>query len=568
MAMIDDPGGDQFYKEVGVVYVSPSSGKKYYTPCVSDSIKPVLGMVFDSIDHAFSFYKRYATSSGFEPRKSTGSSSNGVLRYDMIFVPFTGVDNHNRNITLGAAILGNETAEMYKWLLRSYVKVFGFAPLVIVTDQDAAIRRAVEDVLPTSRHRLCMWHIWDKLTSKVGSTLCNTTDFKKRLARIVWTDAITPAEFEKEWHAILSDFDLTTHSWLIEIYKIREDWIPAYYRGENLSGLMRTTSRSESENSFFSQFFNPESTLFEFIGHFEAAMECQRYQHRKNDHETRYFTPDIWSSFILEKQAAKIFTRAIFLDQQLEIDHAINQCASVSVSVVNDFKMYEVKDFLQPCTTNFKVMFREEDVTISCCCNRFEQYGLLCRHIFYILRLGEIREFPRKYVLTRWTREVVPNNSNSEFISYGVSDSNSVDVEAIIREIRMDNEYNLNRLVANKEEMYRYRDHVKGYKTKADEILIVNPPSSRKEKFKSQIQMDEPFKGKVIVPIKSSTKGSVKFKRMKSDREIAVSQTGKKQRECGHCKGFGHNQRTCVLYLQSIAQKNKANSSGEQSMQD
>ncbi|KAK1429882.1 hypothetical protein QVD17_12194 [Tagetes erecta] len=437
MAMIDDPGGDQFYKEVGVVYVSPSSGKKYYTPCVSFSIKHVLGMVFDSIDHAFSFYKRY----------------------DMIFVPFTGVDNHNRNITLGAAILGNETAEMYKWLLRSYVKVFGFAPLVIVTDQDAAMRRAVEDVLPTSHHRLCMWHIWDKLTSKVGSTLCNTTDFKKRLARIVWTNAITPAEFEKEWHAILSDFDLTAHSWLIEIYKIREDWIPAYYRGENLSGLMRTTSRSESENNFFSQFFNPESTLFEFIGHFEAAMECQRYQHRKNDHETRYFTPDIWSSFILEKQAAKIFTRAIFLDQLLEIDHAINLCASV--------------------------MFREEDVTISCCCNRFEQYGLLCRHIFYILRLGEIREFPTKYVLTRWSREAVPNNSNSEFISYGVSDSNSVNVEAIIREIRMDNEYNLNRLVANKEEMCRYRDHVKGYKTKADEILIANPPPSRKEKFKS-----------------------------------------------------------------------------------
>lgn len=186
--------------------------------------------------------------------------------------------------------------------------------------------------------------------------MCNTTDFKKRLCRIVWTDAITPAEFETEWHAILSDFDLTAHPWLIEIYKIREDWIPAYYRHENLSGLMRTTSRSESENSFFGQFFNPDSTLFEFIGHFEAAMECQRYQHRKNDHETRYFTPDIWSMFVLEKQAARIFTREIFLDQQLEIDNAINHCASVRASIVNDFQVYEIKDFKQPCSTFFKVL--------------------------------------------------------------------------------------------------------------------------------------------------------------------------------------------------------------------
>ncbi|KAK1421807.1 hypothetical protein QVD17_24440 [Tagetes erecta] len=200
-------------------------------------------------------------------------------------------------------------------------------------------------------------------------------------------------------------------------------------------------------------------------------MECQRYQHRKNDHETRYFTPDIWSSFALEKQAAKIFTRAIFLDQQMEIDHAINQCAHV--------------------------MFREEDG-------------------YYIMLLQQALD-----------KGGYPNNSNLEFVSYGVSDNNSIDVQSIILEIRTDNEYNLDRLVANIEELYRYRDLVKGYKTKADKILNVNPPHpSRKDIFKSQIQMDEPFNGKVNALIKSSTKGNVKFKHMKSDREIAVTRAG------------------------------------------
>ncbi|XP_076906625.1 protein FAR1-RELATED SEQUENCE 5-like [Bidens hawaiensis] len=32
---------------------------------------------------------------------------------DLVFVPFTGIDNHNRNVTLGAALLGSETAESY-----------------------------------------------------------------------------------------------------------------------------------------------------------------------------------------------------------------------------------------------------------------------------------------------------------------------------------------------------------------------------------------------------------------------------------------------------------------------
>lgn len=84
-----------------------------------------------------------------------------------MFVPFTGIDNHNRNVTLGASIIGSETAETYSWLLNVFKDAFGYAPRVIVTDQDPAMKRAIEDVWPDSRHRLCMWHIMDKLTTKV-----------------------------------------------------------------------------------------------------------------------------------------------------------------------------------------------------------------------------------------------------------------------------------------------------------------------------------------------------------------------------------------------------------------
>ncbi|XP_076927503.1 protein FAR1-RELATED SEQUENCE 5-like [Bidens hawaiensis] len=127
-------------------------------------------------------------------------------KYNLIFVPFTGIDNHNRNVTLGAALLGSETAESYTWLLSCFKKAFGFAPAVVVTNQDPAMKRAIGDVFPNSRHRLCMWHIMDKLFGKIGSGLCNTTDFKTRLCDIVWTDSITPEVFEKEWASIMDDF--------------------------------------------------------------------------------------------------------------------------------------------------------------------------------------------------------------------------------------------------------------------------------------------------------------------------------------------------------------------------
>ena len=85
----------------------------------------------------------------------------------MVFVPFTGIDNHCRNVTLSAGLLASESIESYKWLLNSFLKSFGRQPNVVVTDQDPAMKQAIEEVFSTSRHRLCMWHIMKKVADKV-----------------------------------------------------------------------------------------------------------------------------------------------------------------------------------------------------------------------------------------------------------------------------------------------------------------------------------------------------------------------------------------------------------------
>ncbi|XP_076936525.1 protein FAR1-RELATED SEQUENCE 5-like, partial [Bidens hawaiensis] len=263
-----------------------------------------LGGLFWAIEYSKKSYLVFGDVVGFD---ATYRSN----KYDMVSVSFTGIDNHNRNITLGVALLGSETADTYRWLLRSYVHAFGSAPKVVVTDQDASMKRAIQDVGPTTP---------------------NVADFKEKLADIVWTDSITTDEFEEKWPSILSEYGLSDHEWLADLYKIRKDWIPAYYLQENFSGRMRTTSRSESENNFFNQFCNPRSTLIEFFSHFEAAVESQWYEHKENDHHSRYTIPGFMNpTFVLEIQAAKIFTRTIlFFYQQLEIEDGIHRCASVT----------------------------------------------------------------------------------------------------------------------------------------------------------------------------------------------------------------------------------------------
>ncbi|XP_035842284.1 protein FAR1-RELATED SEQUENCE 5-like [Helianthus annuus] len=130
--------------------------------------------------------------------------------YAMVFVPFTGIDNDHCNVTFGVALLASEIADTYIWLLRVFLKVVGSQPKVVVTDQDPAMKKAISALFVDTRHRLCMW----------------------------------------------------------------ESWIPAYYRMEELSGLMRTISRTESENHFFGQVCNSKATLVEFMTHYETAIEA------------------------------------------------------------------------------------------------------------------------------------------------------------------------------------------------------------------------------------------------------------------------------------------------------
>ncbi|XP_076910443.1 protein FAR-RED ELONGATED HYPOCOTYL 3-like [Bidens hawaiensis] len=104
--------------------------------------------------------------------------SRPISLYKMVFVPFTAIDNHCRNITVGAGLLSSESIESYTWLLKVFLDSFGVAAKVVVTNQDPAMKQAIASVFSNTRHRLCMWHIMKKLADKVGVALCNNEDFK------------------------------------------------------------------------------------------------------------------------------------------------------------------------------------------------------------------------------------------------------------------------------------------------------------------------------------------------------------------------------------------------------
>lgn len=71
--------------------------------------------------------------------------------YDMPFAPFVGVNHHGETLLFGYALLLHEDIESFKWLFQTWLACMGgIPPKSIITDQDAAMRKAIHDTLPNN----------------------------------------------------------------------------------------------------------------------------------------------------------------------------------------------------------------------------------------------------------------------------------------------------------------------------------------------------------------------------------------------------------------------------------
>ncbi|GJR19537.1 FAR1-related sequence 5-like protein [Tanacetum coccineum] len=124
--------------------------------------------------------------------------------YNMKFVPFIGIDNHGKCVTLGSGMLLHEDTKSYTWLLTAFMSAFLKEPTMIVTDQDGAMKRAIEAVFKKAKHRLCMWHIMQKIPTKVllniedGSVNRDIKVIPKQYILRRWTRDIIPPDLRRK----------------------------------------------------------------------------------------------------------------------------------------------------------------------------------------------------------------------------------------------------------------------------------------------------------------------------------------------------------------------------------
>lgn len=89
--------------------------------------------------------------------------------YNLPFAPIVGINGHGSNIIFCCAPLEDQTTETFEWVFRIFVEVMnGKKPKIIMTDQDAATKKAISDFMPDVIHRLCIWHVMKNIKEKCG----------------------------------------------------------------------------------------------------------------------------------------------------------------------------------------------------------------------------------------------------------------------------------------------------------------------------------------------------------------------------------------------------------------
>nr|KAJ0224241.1 hypothetical protein LSAT_V11C100043940 [Lactuca sativa] len=75
--------------------------------------------------------------------------------------------------------------------------------------------------------------------------------------------------------------------WFNDMFELHDKWIHAYFNDTRMYGLLKTTSRLESMNSFFNTYSQSGNLLLHFMLNYDTAIQKQRNTQKELDHETK-----------------------------------------------------------------------------------------------------------------------------------------------------------------------------------------------------------------------------------------------------------------------------------------
>eukprot|EP00262_Sarcandra_glabra_P010905 TRINITY_DN2653_c0_g1_i1.p1 TRINITY_DN2653_c0_g1~~TRINITY_DN2653_c0_g1_i1.p1 ORF type:complete len:655 (-),score=74.16 TRINITY_DN2653_c0_g1_i1:26-1990(-) len=332
----------------------------------------------------------------------TFDTSYRTNRSRIPFATFTGVNHHRQPVLFGCALLPDESEFSFVWLFKTWLSAMsGRHPISITTDQDRALRAAIAQVFPETRHRFCKWHVLRETQERLSHVYLANPGFQGDFDKCVnGTESVD--EFESYWGSLVDQYDLRDNEWIISLYNSRRQWVPVYLR-DTFFAEMFTTQGSEGVGSFFDGYVNSKTNLQVFVTQYEKALDSRYEKEVKADSETMNSAAVLKTPSPMEKQAAELYTKKIFSEFQDELVEILAYSAK-KIDGDGVISTYRVAKFGGDQNA-YNVTFNSSEMRATCSCQMFEFSGILCRHVLTVFRVRNVLTIPSHYILKRWTRE-------------------------------------------------------------------------------------------------------------------------------------------------------------------
>ncbi|XP_074271368.1 protein FAR1-RELATED SEQUENCE 6-like [Silene latifolia] len=182
------------------------------------------------------------------------------------------------------------------------------------------------------------------MPSKFGVSRSDYNDFMCKLNEIIWDNEPEATEFDAIWEQIIEEHGLGPNDWFADTYAIRGQWVMAHCRDLKMASVMRTTQRSESENSIFKRFEHKSGTLVEFWMRFESAMDQQRHAQKRLDNSDKHSSAKTSTHLAFESHAAKLYTYSAFDTFKEQAIYSIDTYRTGGFTERGELEVTPVKD--------------------------------------------------------------------------------------------------------------------------------------------------------------------------------------------------------------------------------
>ncbi|XP_028068810.1 protein FAR1-RELATED SEQUENCE 5-like [Camellia sinensis] len=308
---------------------------------------------------------------------------------------------------------------------------------------------------------------------------------------------------------------------------------------------MRSTQRVEGMNAYFNIFLNQKVRLYEFVAQYDRALAKMRVNEAETESKIENSFPVLTTPLrSLEKHAAELFTRKIFSLFQHEIRKEGKLFVMERVQL-EDHRTYRFGEYKAP-TCTWTVEYFPANITMKCCCLKFESFGIPCCHMIAVMKSEQLMCIPPSCVLQRWTRR-------------GRSKCQQPSLTQICSTLTQTARFGI--LSSCFSEMSYYASHADKDFEEAREIAF-QLTSQMKKRWAMRKEGNAEAGDKNIAP-KLYGVGDPNVVKTKGNPG-GTSSMGKppKPRRCGYCRSIGHTKRMCKK-LASSSQREGSNSDSE-----